>query len=67
MPCAMDLGAEAEVGLYQPIRGTGPICVHMCVDTLADEDSGSGAAPTELDVSSDENEARIKKSMHCLS
>ena len=51
----VDLDEEAAAGLHQPTpRVTGPTCIHVCADTLLDEDSASDVAPIELEVSSDE-------------
>ena len=63
MLCAIKPDAEAQAELYQPIRGTEPLCLHVCADTLVDDDSGSDVAPTELEVSSDEDEPRPLKLM----
>ena len=58
LPCSDTLlDGEAVLGLHQPMpRVAEPTCVHVCADTLLDVDSDSDVAPTELDVSSDEDD-----------
>ena len=53
----VDLDEEAAVGLHQPTPCVaGPTYVSVCADTLLDEDSASDVAPTELEVSFDEDD-----------
>ena len=50
-------GGEAVPGLHQPMpRVIEPSCIHVVADTLLDVDSDSDAAPTELEVSSSDEE-----------
>ena len=50
-------GGEAVPGLHQPMpRVVEPSCIHVVADTLLDVDSDSDTAPTELEVSSSDEE-----------